>query len=217
MRATLRESDLEIEGTINDNKYHFLIDTRSEYSYIDEAIAIQNNLQVYDIPSCTAVLIDGSEIQTSRETIIQLSLQGYKMTTYRTKARVHKNMSLTDILGMDSILCNDAKIDLTNRIITLDKKHYEIFASKKTTDIDRKIMSKTSINAERSGQVLDDAKKMIKISKLKNMEIGEMKGTNYSINLTIQSIITNPSFRIFSKMMQLSDKEIDYLLQNKII
>ncbi|KAG0436062.1 Transposon Tf2-9 polyprotein [Dictyocoela muelleri] len=211
------DQTLEIEGIINDNKYKFLLDTGSVFSYIDESIALENKIPIYEIPTCTAVLVDGSKIETSREAVIEMALGGDKTTIYKPKVGILSNMSLHGILGMDFLIQNDARIDLSEGIITLDNKHYELSLNKSLNEFDKKLSNKTYINAHGEENIQNKARDLIKTYNLKNSEIGEMKETEHKIILNQQKVINQPSYRISPKMKNILDKEIDYLLENKII
>ncbi|KAG0439765.1 Retrovirus-related Pol polyprotein from transposon [Dictyocoela muelleri] len=58
---------------------------------------------------------------------------------------------------------------------------------------------------------------MIKEYKLNNKKIGEIKNVKHKITLNEQKIINLPAYRLSPIMKVHFDKEIGYLLQNKII
>lgn len=58
---------------------------------------------------------------------------------------------------------------------------------------------------------------MISEYKLKNLEVGEIKGIEHSINLTDQKIINLAPYRIPPNIYRLVNEEIEYLKNHKII
>ncbi|KAG0420000.1 hypothetical protein EQH57_0334 [Dictyocoela roeselum] len=113
MKETITDGQtLETEVVIKQKTYKFLLDTGSAYTYIDEKIAVENDLPIQTAEKNVAILVDGSKIESSKHTNLELRFQGDEATTYKIKAKVLKDMSLPGILGMDFLLRNYAKIDL---------------------------------------------------------------------------------------------------------
>ncbi|KAG0442565.1 hypothetical protein DMUE_0183 [Dictyocoela muelleri] len=138
---------IELETKINGKNYNFLFDPGSVLSYIDEKIILENEIEVENTSKCIAKLVDGTKFETSKEATLKFNIQGYEKTTYKTKMKILKNMSLNGILGMNFLLENDACINLSEGTLSLDKKHYEIKIDRNTNEYDTQLISKTHINA----------------------------------------------------------------------
>ncbi|KAG0419639.1 hypothetical protein EQH57_0448 [Dictyocoela roeselum] len=183
---------IEIPVRINNKTYKFLLDTGSALSYIDEDLVKDNNIATYDTPKSSAILIDGSIIDSSKEAELTFHIEADKSILYKTKVRVLKNMSLNGILGMNFLLENDAQINLLDNILTLDSKHYELKISRPNDQFDNQIIKKTRINASISNETRHKANEQIRSFKLKNKTIGEIKNTSHAINLTENKIVNIP-------------------------
>ncbi|KAG0440784.1 hypothetical protein DMUE_1496 [Dictyocoela muelleri] len=94
-----------------------------------------------------AILVDGTTIETSNETNLELYLQGDKTTQYKVKAIVLKNMSIPEILLIDFFLSYLAKIALLVGTISLDNKYYELNLGNQLMKFENKLINKTRINA----------------------------------------------------------------------
>ncbi|KAG0438775.1 hypothetical protein DMUE_2883 [Dictyocoela muelleri] len=108
IKTQLIRIDIKIKG----KNYQFLIDTGSVYSYIDESLILENDLKVQETTNCSAILVDGSTIQSSRETTIAFNIQDDESILYKTRVKIINKMSLTGILGMNFLLENAACIDI---------------------------------------------------------------------------------------------------------
>lgn len=136
----------ELEASINDKSYIFLLDTGSALSYISEEIIEENNIPTRATSKCMAMLVDGSSIESSKEATLEFNIQGDTTRTYKTTTRVLRSMSLPGILGMNFLLENDACIDFASGIITLDNKSYELKIKKDTDQLDSELVKRTRIN-----------------------------------------------------------------------
>ncbi|KAG0435786.1 Retrovirus-related Pol polyprotein from transposon [Dictyocoela muelleri] len=208
---------IEISAKINDKKYQFLLDTGSTLSYIDEKVVKEHNLPVNETQKCTATLIDGSTVDTTKETIIPFNIDGDDTTLYKVKVKILKNMSLSGILGMDFLLDNDAKIDLDEGTLTLDTKHYELYINRWKDSLDRQMVRKTRINANLDENYKYKIIELIREYKIKNKPIGEMNSAKHKIDLIKDKIITESSYRISPRVLSKVQEEIEHLLENKII
>ncbi|KAG0440938.1 hypothetical protein DMUE_1408 [Dictyocoela muelleri] len=127
MKETMKDGQtLETEVIVDQSPYNFLIDTGSAFTYIDEKIALKHNLPIKVTERTMAILVYGSHVESTKETMLEFKFKGDELTSYKIKARVLKDMSLSGIIGMDFLMRNYAKIDLAEGIITLDNKHYEL-------------------------------------------------------------------------------------------
>ncbi|KAG0420243.1 hypothetical protein EQH57_0240 [Dictyocoela roeselum] len=105
--------------------------------------------------------------------MLELKFQGDKVTSYKIKARVLKNMSLSGILGMNFLLRNYTKIDLAEGTISLDNKHYELNLELTNNELDGEIFKKTHINANVNSET--KVKNMIKEYKFNNKKLVKLK------------------------------------------
>ncbi|KAG0420508.1 Transposon Tf2-6 polyprotein [Dictyocoela roeselum] len=208
---------IEISAKINDNKYNLLLDTGSTLSYIDETVAIQNNLPINETQKCTATLIDGSTVETTKETTIPFHIYGDETTIYKAKVKILNNMSLSGILGMNFLIENDAKIDLSEGILSLDNKHYELGMKRLNDSLDQQIVAKTRINAHVDETYKQKIDELVKEYKLNNKPVGKMNSAEHKIVLTKNEVVTHPPYRISPRLLSKVQQEIEYLLENKII
>ncbi|KAG0435296.1 hypothetical protein DMUE_4785, partial [Dictyocoela muelleri] len=139
---------LETEVTINDKSYIFLLDTGSAFSYVERKLIEETNLKCEDTNKTKAILIGGTAVESSQEANLELFIQGDKTTRYKVRAKIINDMSLAGILGMDFLLSNHAKIDLSEGTISLDNKYYELKLKENTTEFESKLLQKTKINAQ---------------------------------------------------------------------
>ncbi|KAG0442188.1 hypothetical protein DMUE_0468 [Dictyocoela muelleri] len=93
MKETITDRQtLETEVTINKNSYVFLLDIGSAFSYINEKIVTENNLKTEETTRNTAILVDGSTVESSSVANFELDLQGDVTTKYKSKTRILNSM-----------------------------------------------------------------------------------------------------------------------------
>lgn len=196
-------------------EFKALIDTGAVYSYMSEKIATELKLKRENLTNVKVELADGTTKPIKEVAETRLKIENDTQREYINKFRIMDNTGVDLILGMDFLMANNAKIDLNEGIINLDKKEYEIINSKgNINEYDREIIKKTNAF---SVTELEKIKKFVNELKGKNPEKGEILNSEFKIELQKEF---NPKPINFSIPISIKTQVRDHiklLLEKKVI
>ncbi|KAG0440686.1 hypothetical protein DMUE_1559 [Dictyocoela muelleri] len=100
-----------------------MVDTGSFKSYISYIVVQRMNLTIYESPEILkSELVDGSVLQSNKQTFVKFMLQNDQSRIYQVKATILSKMTTDMILGMDFLLSNEVVIDLNEHTINVNFK-----------------------------------------------------------------------------------------------
>ncbi|KAG0419306.1 Transposon Ty3-I Gag-Pol polyprotein, partial [Dictyocoela roeselum] len=215
--VTEKINTLEIIGRIHKDNFTVLIDTGSARSWINEQLAVQNNLENQETSEIEAVMVDGQRVKSNRRTKFKLNIPEAR-EEFQVTANILNNMNANLILGMDFLYKQDSKIDLKRNIIILDGQKIPLLNAQKTDECTEKLLKKLTYTTTASMKTPPEITKMLKDAETrKEITLGKFTYCNHEIKLKENKIFKKKPYKVPIHLISATKKEIEKLLQMKII
>jgi hypothetical protein len=206
---------IEMDSNVNNKQVKILFDTGSVFNYANENLVNTLNVTTTNIEEVKVEMANGNSLPVNKSCDVKLQLQADTTVNYEVNLRLLKNLTTDIILGMDFMLLNDVVINMKEKIISINNKHYEILEHDNTYyENERFLADKTSVMNINTEQL---ATKMVKEYMLNNPTLGKISSVEHVISLKDEKPVICKPYPIPIMLQENSRSELRRLLQLGVI
>jgi hypothetical protein len=215
---TSQQDLIKLHAYINDTPCIVVIDIGSQHSFINKKVSERfKKDEIIKTTPLTIEMANGEHVIIKEKMNIGLRIGEKSNKTINVDLRVFENLKADVLLGEDSLLEYNCKIDYDTEMVTIAGiKH--MFGSTKTGEKDfnpdKEIISKSNLNFMKKQESL---KETIRQAMISNPLVGRIDAVTHRIHLKTNTPIAQKPYPVPFKLWNPIKDEIKRLIEFKII